>query len=442
MATAPASGTDAPRPIGLPLAERPSPALLFAAILAVPVVGYGARFLVPAAAPIERMREIATAATLVCGVGLLMVRLVVERRSVEAAAQRVRLLATACEQAGELIMLMRQNRIHYANDAFCRATGYSREELLELQPMNLVAAGSQADIPALRDRLFSRQVVRATIMMARKDGSRFEAAWSAAPIVDATGHITDIVGVIRDATDDVRLREQLVRSERMSAIGEIVSGVAHEINNPLQSVIGTVELLLGEAHETRVRDDLERAKFEAGRASRIIRNLLAFVRRSPAERLLTDLNEVVQSTLSVREYELAQSNIELRQAYGLNLPVVLANRDEIQQVVLNLVLNAQRAMADAHGRGTLSVRTFVVADQAALEMQDDGPGVSPELAARIFEPFVTTKSIGSGTGLGLALAFGIVNAHGGTLELMPSDRGACFRVTLPGAGFPGPAQAH
>jgi len=442
MATAPASGHDAARPISAPPTERSSPAVLFAAILAVPLVGYGSRYLVPAAEPIERMREIATAATLVCGVALVMVRLVVERRSVESAAQRVRLLATACEQAGELIMVLRQNRIRYANDAFCQATGYSRDELLQLPPMSLVAPESKTDIPALREQLRKRQVVRATTVMSRKDGSRFEAAWSAAPIVDAAGRVTDIVGVIRDVTDDARLRQQLVRSERLSAIGELVSGVAHEINNPLQSVIGTVELLLGESHDTRVRDDLERARFEAGRAGRIIRNLLAFVRRSPAERLLTDLNEIVQSTLSVREYELAQSNIELRQAYGVNLPVVLANRDEIQQVVLNLVMNAQHAMVDAHGRGILIVRTFMVADQAVVEVQDDGPGVSPELAGRIFEPFFTTKSIGTGTGLGLALAFGIVNAHGGTLELVPSDHGACFRLTLPGAGFPGPIQVH
>ena len=139
----------------------------------------------------------------------------------------------------------------------------------------------------------------------------------------------------------------------------------------------------------------------------------------------------MQSTISVREYELAQSSIELRQHYGSNLPVVLANRDEIQQVILNLVMNAQHAMMDAHGRGILTVRTSTVGDQAVVEIKDDGPGIAPDLAGRIFEPFFTTKSVGTGTGLGLALAFGIVTAHGGVLEL-----------TLPGAGFPGPAQVH
>jgi two-component system, NtrC family, sensor histidine kinase HupT/HoxJ len=126
----------------------------------------------------------------------------------------------------------------------------------------------------------------------------------------------------------------------------------------------------------------------------------------------------------------------------MNLPVVNANRDEIQQVVMNLVINAQHAMVDAHGRGTLSIRTFAVADKAVVEVIDDGPGVLPELQGRIFEPFFTTKSIGNGTGLGLALAFGIANSHGGTLELVPTTQGACFRLTLPGSGFPGPVQVH
>jgi two-component system NtrC family sensor kinase len=341
-----------------------------------------------------------------------------------------------------LIAIVRQNRIQYANDAFCHATGYSRDELLSLPTMTLVAPESKDHIPALREELRKRHVVRATTVMARKDGSTFQVAWSAAPIVDGAGRVTDIVSVIRDVTEDVRLREQLVRSERMSAIGELVSGVAHEINNPLQSVIGTVELLLAESHETRVRDDLQRAKFEAGRAGRIIRNLLAFVRRSPGERMLTELNESVQSVVAVRQDELAQSQIEVRQAYGTNLPLVLANREEIQQVVSNLVMNAQHAMLHAHGRGTLSVRTFAVADQAVLELQDDGPGVPPEVAPRIFEPFVTTNAVGAGTGLGLSVAFGIVKAHAGTLELIPTRRGACFRLTLPGAGFAGPALTH
>jgi PAS domain S-box-containing protein len=442
MATAPASQVEQTRGIVASTAQHASPALLFFAIVAVPIVGYGSRYVVPASESIEHMREFATAATLVCGVALVMVRLHVERHAVDRADERVRLLAAACEQAGELILITSQNRIEYANDAFCQLSGYSREELGTLTPLELVAPESKAEVPALRERLREHKVVRAATVMTRKDGSTFRAAWSAASIVDGVGRVTHVVAVIRDQTEELRMHEHLVRGERLAAIGELVSGVAHEVNNPLQSVIGTIELLLGEQHDARVREDLERARHEADRAGRIVRNLLAFVRRSPAERLLSDINEIVQSTVSVRAYELAQANVELREEYGPNMPVVLANRDEIQQVILNLVINAQHAMVDANGGGVMTVRTFTNGDQAVIDVADDGPGISPEHSGRVFEPFFTTKSVGAGTGLGLSLAFGIAQAHGGSLQLVPADRGACFRLTLPGAGFPGPVVVH
>ena len=333
-----------------------------------------------------------TAATLVGGVALVMVRLRVEQHAVEQANQRVRLLATACEQAGELIIIIRARRIEYANDAFCRACGYSLEELESLPPIALVGGESVKAVAGLIESLRAQQVVRATVTLARKDGSTFQASIVGAPIIDASGHVTHLIGVIRDLTDDLRLREQLVRGERLSAIGEFVSGVAHELNNPLQSVIGTLELIRDAMPEPGVRTDVEQALSEAARAGRIVRNLLTFVRQAPVERLLLSLNDVVQSTLGIRAYDLEMAGIEVREDYATKLPVVLANRDELQQVVLHLVVNAQQAMADADGRGVLSVRTFLDGGSAVIEVCDNGPGIAPEFAGRIFEPFFTTKS--------------------------------------------------
>ncbi|HEY1909394.1 MAG TPA: ATP-binding protein [Vicinamibacterales bacterium] len=416
-----------------------SPVLLFVGILIVPLVGYSLRYLMPAGAHVDRLRDLATAAALVCGTGLIMIRLRVEQRGVERANQGVRLLATACEQAGELIVILRQNRIEYANDAFCRACGYTREDVELLTPSALIGAESIAQLPTLTESLRAQRTVRATASIARKDGSTFQAACVATPLVNGAGQITHIVAVVRDTTEELRLREHLVRSERMSAIGEFVSGVAHELNNPLQSLIGTLELMLSEPHTPEVKVDLERAQTEAWRAGRIVRNLLTFIRRSPNERLLTGLNEIVQSTVGVRVYELEMAGIEVRMDLTSNLPLVLANREEIQQVVLNLVVNAQQAMSEANGRGVLSIRTFVDGDAAILEVCDDGPGIPAELVGRIFEPFFTTGLTGAGAGLGLSLSFGIAKAHAGALSLMPSTSGACFRLSLPGAGFPGPA---
>jgi len=441
-ATAPASPARARTPAAWS-AGHSSPVLLFAALLTVTVVGYSERYLMPLGPPVDDLRELATAFTLVCGGALVMIRLRVEQRAVEQANQRVRLLATAAEQAGELIIVVgRDYRIEYANDAFCRASGYTHEELDSLTPATLVAEQSRGDIPAVNEALKARQVVRISIMLARKDGTTFQAACAAAPIVDDAGEVTHFVAVIRDLTEELRLREQLVRGERLSALGEFVSGVAHEINNPLQSVIGTLELLLDQPHDPAVRVDLERTRFEAGRAGRIVRNLLTFVKHSSNERLLADLNEIVKSTVSVRAYELEMAGIATREEYSPLLPLVLANREEIQQVILHLIINAQQAMTATPGPRVLSIRTSMIGGDAVLEVRDTGPGVPADAARRIFEPFFTTKTAGGGSGLGLSLSLGIANAHRGTLDHLPTESGSCFRLTLPGAGFPGPASIH
>jgi len=441
-ATSPASPTEArvspTRPI-----NQASPMLLFVALLSVPVVGYGLRYLMPLGEPVDTLRDIATACTLVGGIALLLVRLRVEQRVAEQANQRLRLLATACEQAGELIIIVgRDSQIDYANDAFCRATGYTLEELETIDPRALVAPESTASVAIFNQSLKAKQVARSTAWLLRRDGSTFQTAFVAAPIVDAGGRVTHFVGVIRDITEELRLREHLVRGERLSALGEFVSGVAHEINNPLQTIIGSLDLVLDQHLDAGLRGDVERARFEAGRAGRIVRNLLRFVRQAPNERLLLDLNEIVKATMSVRAYELEMAGIQIREEYAPMLPLVLVNREEIQQVLLNLVMNAQQAMSDSGGSRVLSVRTFMAGADAVVEVRDTGPGIPAELAGKVFEPFFTTKSAGAGPGLGLSLSLGIANAHQGQLELVDAPSGCCFRLTLPGSGFPGPASVH
>ena len=136
------------------------------------------------------------------------------------------------------------------------------------------------------------------------------------------------------------------------------------------------------------------------------------------------------------------AGIQIREEYAPMLPLVLANREEIQQVILNLVMNAQQAMSNPGGSRVLSVRTFMTGADAVLEVRDTGPGIPTELAGKVFEPFFTTKSAGAGPGLGLSLSLGIANAHQGQLELVDGGSGCCFRLTLPGSGFPGPASVH
>ncbi len=440
--TAPASPHES-RTLGRWGTQQSSPVLILIALLIVPIIGYGSIAAMPIGAEIDRRREQATAFTLVAGIALVILRLRVERFAAEQANQRVRLLATACEQAGELIIIIsRDSHIEYANDAFCRATGYSHEELESLPPPSLVAPESAAVIPSFNESIRARKVTRVTGTLARKDGTTFQAACAAAAIVDGSGRITHFVAVTRDITEELRLRGQLVRSERLSAIGEFVSGVAHEINNPLQSIIGTLELVLDQPHDSALREDLERTRFEAGRAGRIVRNLLTFVRQSPNERVLIDINETVKATVAVRSYELELAGVQVTEEYSAGLPLVLACRDEIQQVVLNLVVNAQQAMAEHNGTRVLSVRTHLIRGDAVVDVCDTGPGIPEAISGKIFEPFFTTRSTGASTGLGLSMSLGIARAHQGDLELVPSPSGSCFRLTLPGAGFPGPAVVH
>jgi two-component system NtrC family sensor kinase len=267
----------------------------------------------------------------------------------------------------------------------------------------------------------------------RGDGTSFPVSASVAALVDDHGRTSHLVSVERDISEDRRLREQLIHSERLSAVGQLVAGVAHEINNPLQSILGHTELLLGATVSDEARQDLKQIQVDAERAATIVRSLLSFARRSTLERSVADLNEIVRSTLGLRAYELRSANIDVRQHYEDELPLIVVSREEIQQVVLNLILNAEHVLRGAGRRGRLEVRTGQVDGSPFVEVADDGPGVPPDLAGRIFEPFFTTKGVGEGTGLGLSVSLGIAQAHGGHLTLMPAGAGACFRLTLPSA---------
>jgi two-component system NtrC family sensor kinase len=248
---------------------------------------------------------------------------------------------------------------------------------------------------------------------------------------DEDGRVTHFVSVERDVTKDTQLRDQLIHSERLAAVGQLVSGVAHELNNPLQSVAGYTELLLQAERRKETREDLEQIRAQADRAAKIVRNLLAFVRRSGSERVTTDINDIVRSTVALRSYEFALANIEVEEQYAEPLPAVSVNREEIQQVLLNLILNAEQAMGATRGSGRLVLRTAVTERGVQVEIQDDGPGIPEPLTGRVFEPFFSTKGVGQGTGLGLSIALGIAEAHDGRLTLEQTSPGACFRLVLP-----------
>jgi signal transduction histidine kinase/CheY-like chemotaxis protein len=250
-----------------------------------------------------------------------------------------------------------------------------------------------------------------------------------------------IQALMRDVTERKRLEDQardiyhqLLQAEKLAALGQTISGVAHELNNPLATILMWSERLSSRPVDEQTKRGLETILSESERAAKIVRNLLTFARKRHTTRSMVDLNQVVRETIALRSYEQRISNINILEALPSGLPLVFADPHQIQQVLLNLIINAEQAMLMAHGRGTMILRTWhdVDADAVVLEVNDDGPGVPEDVQPRIFDPFFTTKEVGKGTGLGLTVAYAIVQEHGGriTVKSQP-ERGASFNVALP-----------
>ncbi len=249
-----------------------------------------------------------------------------------------------------------------------------------------------------------------------------------------------VEALIRDVSERKKLDDQsrdlyqqLLQAEKMAALGQTISGVAHELNNPLATILSWAERLAERSLDSNSRKGVEVILAESERAARIVRNLLTFARKRQSTRSMIELNHVVRETLALRAYEQRLTNVDVVTALAAGLPQVFADAHQIQQVLLNLVINAEQAMISANGRGSLVVRTWHDAERDAvvLEVTDDGPGVSADMRGKIFDPFFTTKEVGKGTGLGLTVAYAIVQEHGGRIRVEERSQGAAFLVELP-----------
>jgi PAS domain S-box-containing protein len=249
--------------------------------------------------------------------------------------------------------------------------------------------------------------------------------------VCATEDITDA----RAAREELaRQREALHQSEKLSALGSLLAGVAHELNNPLSVVAGQAQLLGETAMDAKTAERAEMIRAAADSCAKIVRSFLAMARRRPPERRAVEINRIVESALEVLGYSLRTTGVNVELELARDLPTTWADGDQLQQVVANLVVNAQQAMAAREGprRLRIATRFDAATRQLRLEVEDNGPGVPAEIRSRIFEPFFTTKSVGVGTGIGLSLCHNIVESHGGTVALEDAAAGgARFVVVLP-----------
>jgi signal transduction histidine kinase/CheY-like chemotaxis protein len=238
--------------------------------------------------------------------------------------------------------------------------------------------------------------------------------------------------ILRDVTEEHLMQERLLQSEKMASVGQLVSGVAHELNNPLTGVTGFAQLLLNRDLDEQTRRDVQTIYSEAERAAKIVQNLLSFARRRKAQKGLVNLNTLLERVLELRSYDLHVKNIDLELDLDPRLPLTMSDPDQIQQVFFNIVTNAEHAMLNARGGGKLKVRSRAEKGFVLLSFSDDGVGIPQENLRRVFDPFFTTKEGGQGTGLGLTISYGIVDDHAGRIRVESRPgKGATFVVELP-----------
>jgi PAS domain S-box-containing protein len=352
------------------------------------------------------------------------------------ANERARALAVALEAMDQPVLIRSRDEIVlYANGAALREYGYTREELIGL-PSHVLTV-----LPTVRAHDHTREASRedlatsgswsGELLLQRKNGSEFPAWLSINNIVNDEGAITASVISTRDLTEERRVAEQLRQSEKLVALGELVAGVAHEVNNPLTGISAFAQLL---QEEKLTPDQLEAAqmiKREADRAVAVIRDLLTFARKTGPRTVPIDMNSLIEQTMRLRTYGLRTAGIEMKQEFTAGMPKARGDDRQLQQVLLNLVVNAEHAVANCPRR-IITLRTSTSAGRLIVEVSDTGNGMSLDVQKRIFEPFFTTKPEGTGTGLGLSVSFGIVQTHGGTLTVHSAPgAGATFRLTLP-----------
>jgi two-component system NtrC family sensor kinase len=335
------------------------------------------------------------------------------------------------ESASDAIVTLDANgRFTTVNHAAENISGYKREELVGQWFAPMLPDDDLPKALAHFQQALAGETGLFDSQFYRKDGEvRTISITYSTPQKDE-----EVLCLIRDVTDQKMLQEQLIQSEKMSAIGQLVSGVAHELNNPLAGISAFAQLLLAEKRfPPDQRTAAETIYSEARRASRIVQNLLTFARQHKAEKVQTSINQVLDDTLELRGYELRVRGIDVRREYDESLPDTMADAHQLQQVFLNLITNAEQAMEQRDGHHhRLHVRTRRSGETIRIEVEDTGGGIPPNLIERIFNPFFTTKPTGSGTGLGLSISLGIVREHEGRIwaENQPQG-GARFVVELP-----------
>jgi two-component system NtrC family sensor kinase len=291
---------------------------------------------------------------------------------------------------------------------------------------------------ALREALASvargQQVDNFEMQLLRGDGQIGQFSVNLSPISGDDGRVTSIVVVMTDVTDSAMLQAKLIHTEKMAAVGQLVSGVAHEVNNPLTAILGFADLLVERDDlPDSARRDLRVILQEAQRTKQIVQNLLSFARQMPAQRRHVQLNAIIRRTLQLRAYDFLSHGVEIVEQLDESLPDVVGDAQQLQQVFLNILNNAHDAVRETGRPPRIEIMSTRNGLQVEVSFRDNGPGIAN--ADRIFDPFFTTKEVGKGTGLGLSICYGIIREHGGEIVCHNNldAEGATFVVRLSAA---------
>ena len=322
--------------------------------------------------------------------------------------------------------------ISYANRR-CYEAGYKQDEIIGRRLVDLVEAGQRQEFDsALETTAHGQQVENLELRAKRSDGTLGHFSISLSPMRDEQDTVNSVVVVMTDITDAALMQAKLAHSERMATIGRLVAGVAHEVNNPLAAILGFTDLLLENPQvPDNAREDLQIILQETQRTKDIVQDLLSFARQRPVKRELAHINAVLRQTTKLRSYDFVSHGVEVVEDYEENLPAVMGDAQQLQQVFLNLLNNAYDAAEESGRRGKIHLQTRHRKGWVEVTIRDNGIGISD--VERIFDPFYTTKQTGKGTGLGLSICYGIVRAHGGEIQCWNNagSEGSTFSIRVP-----------
>jgi PAS domain S-box-containing protein len=327
--------------------------------------------------------------------------------------------------------------ISYANRRWYDA-GFEQRDLLG-RPLHELAASSSSAVlaEAIQSTARGQQIDNLELEVLRGNGTAGKFSVNLSPMRDEQGTVTSIVAVLTDITDSAVLRDKLVHAEKMAAVGQLVSGVAHEVNNPLTAILGFADLLMENPDLPEImRKDLRVILQEAQRTKQIVQNLLSFARQMPPQRSAVQLNTILRRTIQLRAYDFNSHGVEVIEHFDQDLPEVMGDSQQLQQVFLNILNNAYDAVQPVGRPARIEIVTTKAGNAVEVSFTDNGPGIQhPD---KIFDPFFTTKEVGKGTGLGLSICYGIVKEHSGEILCHNNidGQGATFIVRLPATARP------